>query len=487
MTVPLDTRQAIRELDAGGASRSQIARELHVSRNTVRKYADMEDMSPAAPVSARPHPAIDADAAWVDSVLEADLGAPRKQRHTAKRIYDRLVEERGYAGSYSTVCRYVGEWRRGHSRSPREGYLELAWEPGTAQVDYGSFRAVVAGVPRTLRLLVVTLPHSNARFCVAMELERSERLCWGLRLVFEWAGRAPRVLVLDNATEAGRMLRGIVTESELFSHFRAHYRCEVRFCNPHSGNEKGSVENAVGFLRRNLLVPVPEAASVDELNEGLRAGCERINAGARNRAGAPTPEALREDLAGMLALPGAPFDAVRWTHARADKRGYVRVDGNLYCVGPAWHDRELVVGVRARSVEVLADRGRRVATLARSFGEGETVRNPASLIPALVARPRAFGESTIRRDMPGALVGELDRCDKAGRRKALRAIGRASEHSGFGAACEAAARIFAGGRVPDDASCDALARRVAAGGPEPGQADLAVYDGFLGEAARDAE
>lgn len=99
MTVPLDTRQAIRELDAGGASRSQIARELHVSRNTVRKYADMEDMSPAAPVSARPHPAIDADAAWVDSVLEADLGAPRKQRHTAKRIYDRLVEERGYVFS----------------------------------------------------------------------------------------------------------------------------------------------------------------------------------------------------------------------------------------------------------------------------------------------------------------------------------------------------------------------------------------------------
>ena len=355
MTVPLDTRQAIRELDAGGASRSQIARELHVSRNTVRKYADMKDMSPAAPVSARPHPAIDADAVWVDSVLEADLGAPRKQRHTAKRIYDRLVEERGYAGSYSTVCRYVGEWRRGHSHSPREGYLELAWEPGTAQVDYGSFRAVVAGVPRTLRLLVVTLPHSNARFCVAMELERSECLCWGLRLVFEWAGRAPRVLVLDNATEAGRMLRGIVTESELFSHFRAHYRCEVRFCNPHSGNEKGSVENAVGFLRRNLLVPVPEVASVDELNERLRAGCERINAGARSRAGAPTPEALREDLAGMLALPGAPFDAVRWTHARADKRGYVRVDGNLYCVGPAWHDRELVVGVRAAFSQVKVD------------------------------------------------------------------------------------------------------------------------------------
>ncbi|WP_165443719.1 IS21 family transposase [Olsenella sp. Marseille-P4559] len=485
--MPLSTRQAIRELDAGGTSRAQIARDLHVSRNTVRKYADMEDMSPAAPVSARPHPAIDADAAWVDSVLEADLGAPRKQRHTARRIYDRLVEERGYRGSYSAVCRHVGEWRRAHARSPREGCLELAWEPGTAQVDYGAFRAVVAGAPRTLRLLVVTLPHPSARFCVAMGLEGSECLCWGLRLVFEWVGRAPRVLVPDDATEAGRMLRGVVTESELFSHFRAHYRLESRCRDPCPGNERGPVENAVGPLRRNLPVPVPEVASIDELNERLRAGCERINAGARSRAGAPTPEALREDLAGMLALPGTPFDAAGWAHARADKRGYVRVDGNPCCVGPAWHDRELVVGVRARSVEVLADRGRRVATLARSFGEGETVRNPASLIPALVARPRAFGESTIRLDMPAALVGDIDRCDKAGRRRALRAIGRASEHSGFGAACEAAARIFGGGRVPDDASCDALARRVAAGGPEPGRADLAVYDGFLGEAARDAE
>lgn len=308
-----------------------------------------------------------------------------------------------------------------------------------------------------------------------------------VRLVFEWVGRAPRALVPDDATEAGRMLRGVVTESELLSHFRAHHRLESRCRDPCPGNERGSVENAVGLLRRNLLVPVPEVASIDELNERLRAGCERINAGARSRAGAPTPEALREDLAGMLALPGTPFDAAGWAHARADKRGYVRVDGNPCCVGPAWHDRELVVGVRARSVEVLADRGRRVATLARSFGEGETVRNPASLIPALVARPRAFGESTIRLDMPAALVGDIDRCDKAGRRRALRATGRASEHSGFGAACEAAARIFGGGRVPDDASCDALARRVAAGGPEPGRADLAVYDGFLGEATRDAE
>lgn len=186
----------------------------------------------------------------------------------------------------------------------------------------------------------------------------------------------------------------------------------------------------------------------------------------------------------MPALPGVPFDAVRWVSARADKRGYVEAAGNRYCAGPSWHSRDLLVGLRAGSVEILADRGRRVAVLPRAWGAGETVRNPLSLVPALVARPRAFGESTIRRDMPAALVDALDRCGKAERRRALRAISRAAASSGFEAACEAAALVFAAGRVPDDASVDVLARRaaagrrVAAGGP-----DLAVYGGFLGKGA----
>lgn len=97
-------------------------------------------------------------------------------------------------------------------------------------------------------------------------------MCAGLAEIFERWGRAPRVMVLDNATEAGRMVRGEVTESRLFSQFRARYRFEARYCNPYSGNEKGSVENAVGFLRRNLLVPVPSFGSMEELNRYLAAG-----------------------------------------------------------------------------------------------------------------------------------------------------------------------------------------------------------------------
>lgn len=132
MTVPLDEINDIREMDAVGVPRAEIARRLSLSRNTVAKYADMADMSPAAP-EARPRARRalgPEDAAWIDAVLEADLGAPRKQRHTAKRIYDRLVGERGYEGSYSTVQRRVRAWRDG--RRAGAGYLELEWAPGTA-------------------------------------------------------------------------------------------------------------------------------------------------------------------------------------------------------------------------------------------------------------------------------------------------------------------------------------------------------------------
>lgn len=318
MTVPLDTVNDIRSMDAAGRSRSEIARMLHVSRNTVAKYADMEDMSPAAPMPRRRgRPALEGNEEWVAGVLEADLGAPRKQRHTARRIYDRLVAERGYGGSYSTVQRFVRELRLARAAAGGEGYLELEWAPGTCQVDFGNFRAAVGGRTLDLKLLVATLPHSNDRQCVALMSQRSECLCAGLLEIFRRWGRAPAAMVLDNATEAGRMVRGEVTESRLFSQFRAHYRFESRYCNPYSGNEKGSVENAVGFLRRNLLVPVPAFGALPELNAFLAEGCARVNAAARCRDGRPHGEAYREDLAAMRALPGVEFDAVRWVTARA--------------------------------------------------------------------------------------------------------------------------------------------------------------------------
>ena len=240
MTVPLDAVNDIRSMDAAGRSRSEIARVPRASRNTVAKYADMGDMSPAAPTpQRRGRPALEGNEEWVAGVLEADLGAPRKQRRAARRIYDRLVAERGYAGSYSTVQRFVRELRLARAAAGGEGYLELEWAPGTCQVDFGNFRAAVGGRALDLKLLVATLPHSNDRQCVALMSQRSECLCAGLLEIFRRWGRAPAAMVLDNATEAGRMVRGEVTESRLFSQLRGPLPLREPVLQPLFGKREG--------------------------------------------------------------------------------------------------------------------------------------------------------------------------------------------------------------------------------------------------------
>ena len=207
MTVPTPIQQRIRILDARGVSWRRIAREVGVSRQTVRKYAQLEDCSPKPPVRAESRSKLDPYKPLIDKWLEADRFMPRKQRHTARRVYDRLVAEQGFDGSYPIVQRYVKRWRQEH-RVPGEGYLELEWSPGVMQVDFGLAQAAVAGNRTDVHCLVVSFPHSNMRYAVALPGENAECVCEGLRVVFDHAGVAPLVMVFDNATARGTGSRG---------------------------------------------------------------------------------------------------------------------------------------------------------------------------------------------------------------------------------------------------------------------------------------
>lgn len=261
MTKPVSIQQRIRILDAQGVSWREIARRLGVSRDTVRKYATMEDCSPKPAAGKGRRSLIDAYSGTVDSWLFADRLMPRKQRHTARRVYARLVEEEGFEGSYSSVQRYVKRWREEH-RSDGDGYLELDWSAGVMQVDFGEAVATIGGGDVRVHCLVATFPHSNMRYVAAMPGENAECVCEGLAQIFDHIGMVPRVLVLDNATGAGhRDAKGHVTLATVFDAFLSRHRIEARFRNPYSGNEKGDVENAVGFPRRDLMVPPLEAES----------------------------------------------------------------------------------------------------------------------------------------------------------------------------------------------------------------------------------
>ena len=168
MTVPMTVVEDIRGLDAEGVTGREIARQLGVSRDSVVKYTRLEDFSLGLPSPVR-RPGARVLGGFEDVIvgwLSDDQRRPSKQRHTAKRVFDRLVDERGYAGSYSPVQRFVKRFKLEH-RSRGEGFLELVWPAGTAQVDFGQAEALISGVRQVLHMLVVTFPFSNTRFVQA--------------------------------------------------------------------------------------------------------------------------------------------------------------------------------------------------------------------------------------------------------------------------------------------------------------------------------
>lgn len=407
---------------------------------------------------------------------------PRKQRHTAKRVYDRLVTEKGFTGSYSAVQRYVKQWRQEH-RPACDGFMELEWRPGVMQVDFGEAVVVLAGVKTKVHCLVASFPYSNKRYVVALPGENAQCVCEGLVEIFEHIGLVPMVLVMDNATGAAhRTAWDKITIVGLFQLFLEHYRIEARFCNPRSGWEKGSVENAVGFLRRNIMVPMLNAESHGQLTRYMLERCDAMAKETHYRKGAPIGGLFAGEKMDMQPLPAKPYDAIRWEVRKADKDGRVQIDGNYYLAGPSWRGWTLDVGLRAFDVTIRTQDGRTCARLPRVYGDSPaTVRNPATLLPALSRKTHAWTDSTIRDDFPDKLRIAIDRMDAKTRRTTFRVIAKASAASGFEAAVRAGEHLVEQGHAIDEASVTTMARRIAAGEKpyEQSVPDLTGYDVFM--------
>ncbi len=481
MTVPMSLQENIRRLDSQGVPVREIARRLGVSRTSVAKYADQQDFSPAPP-----SPLVRAGASVltgfehiIERWLVEDQRRPRKQRHTAKRVFDRLVAEHGFAGTYSPVQRFVKKWTA-LNRTAGEGFTELVWPAGTVQVDFGQAEAIIAGIRQVLHIFLVTFPFSNMRFVQAYRGETAECVCHGLRTVFEHIGAAPRHMVFDNATGIGNRVGTRVSETKLFGAFKLHYRSESRYCNPYSGHEKGNVENAVGFLRRNFMVPEPEAATLEGLNKVLMDRCDALATAVHYRKGLSLGELFVQDVAASLQLPGIGFDAVRYESRKADKTGNLLIEGNTYAAGPSFHGRMLTVGFGHEVVQILDEHSEPVRTFPRVFGlQAETIFDPASLVPLLVTKPGAWSHSPLRTLVTDPVRDWLDKATATNRRRLLNAVNAASSAAGFDAAVAAADTLIQRGDEPDMAMLGMLARRLADGTePVAANVDLSVYDTF---------
>src|SRR6267378_4913380 len=297
-------RQVRRAVYVEGISQREAARRFGIDPRTVAKMLAFS-LPPGYRRSQAPvRPKLDPYLGIIDRILEEDKLQPAKQRHTAKRIFERLCDEHGYGGGITIVRAYVHERRE----RLREMFVPLSHAPGHAQVDFGEALAVIAGEERKIHFFAMDLPHSDACLVQAYPAETSEAFCEGHNAGFAFFGGVPRSILYDNTKLAVARILGDGTRrrTKVFSELQSHYLFADRFGRPGKGNDKGKVEGLVGYARRNFMVPVPRAASFTALNEQLLEGC-RHRLGDRLRGHDETiGERLARDLAAFESLPPVP-------------------------------------------------------------------------------------------------------------------------------------------------------------------------------------
>ena len=290
-----------------GMSIREAARLFGLHRDTVRKMLRYS-VAPGYQRRGLPRrPKLDPFKGVIDQILQDDLGVSKKQRHTAKRIYERLRDEHSFPGKYTIVKDYVQQRRL----RMREMFVPLSHPPGHGQADFGEALVVIGGVKRKAHFLAVDLPHSDACFVKAYPAETTEAFCDGHNAAFAFFSGVPQSMLYDNTTIAvARILGdGRRQRTRAFAELQSHYLFEDRFGRPGKGNDKGKVEGLVGYARRNFFTPIPSFDSFDALNVYLEEQCHKRR-GDRLRGHKETiGERLERDRQVLLALPQVPYDA----------------------------------------------------------------------------------------------------------------------------------------------------------------------------------
>jgi transposase len=296
---------------------------------------------------------IDLHLEWIAEVLETDREVPRKQRHTAMRLLERLRTERGYRGGYTAVKEAVAELRA----TKREVFMPLSHPPGEAQVDFGHALVNLGGTLKKCPFFVMSLPYSDAFYVQVFARECTESFWEGHVRAFAFFGAVPTRISYDNSKVAvAQILGGRQRKlTDGFLQLQSHYLFEEHFCRPARGNEKGVVEGIVRYSRSNFLVPVPQVRSLEELNARLEDSC-REDLKRRLRGQERSKEALlAEEVAMMRAMPSVAFEACKVESTRANKLSLVRFNCNDYSVPVRYAHREVVVKADCEEVRIYHD------------------------------------------------------------------------------------------------------------------------------------
>lgn len=435
-------------------SLSEIARLTETNFRTVQKYAYCDDWSQKSLPDLEPksYPVLGNYLFIIDKWLEEDRKVPRKQRHTAQRIYDRLVKEHGYCGSYSSVKKYVRK-KKFAMKSQAGGYLPLSHPKGCGQVDFGEFVYYdAAGQEKTGYALTISFPYSNKGYTLAFPSQNQECLLEGMKRIFERIGGVPLHLRFDNmSTAVAQVLDGhdrILTDG--FSRFMMHYRFQAEFCNPASGNEKGNVENKVGYSRRNAFVPVPTITSFEEFNEGhLRQWCEDDAQRLHYIHKIPIQELWEEEQKELLALPSHPFTVFRYTSVTVNKTGFATIDTNKYGVSPVLAGEIVQAKVFYDHIEFFHDH-QKVGDFPRSYKTNDEVCDWTQYISILCRKPGAVEHTRFFRQMPERWQAYLAETTGRERKSALQLLNEIVSDGNAGLCDEALELAAENGRTDPD-------------------------------------
>ena len=397
----------IREAYISGESQRSIARRLKVSRQTVKKYCEGETMPGIRKDYLRAPSVVTPDIEnFIRICLESDKEEGlRKQTHTAKRIYDRLVSEMGFTGSYSIVRRVVHEMRA--QFIPAQADMPLEYDPGDAiQIDWGEATIYLRGERKTIQIFCGRLCYSCDIFVMACLNQNAESFLEAQQRMFDHFGGVPRRLIFDNGKVGVKEGFGLhAVAQDYYRMFSGHYVFATDFCNVASGNEKGLVENLVGFSRNNFLVPVPRVESMDSLNAQLLERCleYRRTHKVHGRSQSVGEMYLTEK---KCLHPIAPYryETARVTTPTVGDYSTVRFDRNEYSVPVRFLRKAVTVKGYANQVVIICDQNTAV-TYERLSGQGKTTYKLEHYIGLLERKPRSvFQAKPVRQTVQKELL-----------------------------------------------------------------------------------
>ena len=454
-----------------GKNLTQIAEEMDCDWRTVRKYVDQDDFSAKPPVPAskmrKTESKLDPFKPTIDKWLNEDKKASRKQRHTALRVYDRLTKEvEGFNCSYRTVATYVAKRKVEIYGDAKKGYIPLIHHPGEAQADFGYADFYENGkLYQNAKFLVLSFPFSNGGYLQLNYGENMECLTEGLIAMFTHIGGVPQEIWFDNTkTIVTEIIKGGERKTtESFDRFCEHFRFKPVFMNANSGNEKGNVENKVGYLRRNELVPVPRFYDLAEKNAELLANCDKDMEREHydDDQHRLISEIFQEDKAALLPLPSVSFDTSRYDTAKTDKYGKFTLDKgkHRYSVSPDFCEEIVRLRITSSKIIVLDTEMREIVQHRRLYGDETESMNWIPYLKSISRKPRSLMNSGIFELMPESLQGFIVNATNSDRRQILKALLKLTEQNGWDRAVNTVNEAAKYGAVDPD-SLQSLYRRI---------------------------